>query len=481
MKQIARKSIAILLSLMMLFTSVPSTTLAAIVSETSNTVNFGSMVKSIEPDDGTNVYVTFEFYVDGELVDQQIVNQTAEESVIAPATPETESGKRFLGWYVGDKPMTFGEVSGYTTNTDVKVDAHFSDVYYVYFLTVEGDVHATGEATAESGWKVTVPVDYEPKDAVVDHWLIKDTATQFTNDTVVTQDMYVTPFTSPCYWITFNTMGGSLIKSVYITQGDSYNLNDVETTRVGYEFAGWTMPSAEDATVSNNVITPKKSVTLTANWDPADVTYTIVYWGENADDEYYSPMSDLMPDGPITGKAKTGTTAKDLMSSITLPTVTHFDDVDPSYDETITVAPDGSTVIDVYYTRDLYTLTFKADVPTGECSIEEHTHTTKPSSTSGVANGTVNGCWILTGNRNKRWEINCGKTEHTHGDGNCNVETTEQDVATITAKYDANISGRFGEAPFTTTYNGRAWESSRYSYALQTLDRMPGFNATFTL
>ena len=57
-------------------------------------------------------------------------------------------------------------------------------------------------------------------------------------------------------------------------------------------------------------------------------------------------------------------------------------------------------------------------------------------------------------------------------------------VATIKAKWGANISSEFSKAPFNTTYNGRAWkctESSKFSYALQTLDRMPQFDATFNL
>lgn len=57
-------------------------------------------------------------------------------------------------------------------------------------------------------------------------------------------------------------------------------------------------------------------------------------------------------------------------------------------------------------------------------------------------------------------------------------------VATITDKWGADISGEFNKAPFNTTYNGRAWkctDESKYGYALQTLDIMPKFDATFNL
>lgn len=98
-------------------------------------------------------------------------------------------------------------------------------------------------------------------------------------------------------------------------------------------------------------------------------------------------------------------------------------------DEGRQVSGDGSTIVNVYYARKTYTLTFR-------------------ERTSG-------GWW-----------------------GSGSYET----VATITAKYDAYIAEEFEKAPFSTTYAGRAWEAtSYYSYALQTLDRMPGANVTFDL
>lgn len=89
--------------------------------------------------------------------------------------------------------------------------------------------------------------------------------------------------------------------------------------------------------------------------------------------------------------------------------------------DTVTVDADGSTVVNVYYDRKTFTLTFRED----------------------------------------------GYT-----------------VATITDKWGASISDEFEKDPFNTTYNGRAWkctDSNKYGYALQTLDIMPQFNATFNL
>ncbi|MBO5222391.1 MAG: InlB B-repeat-containing protein [Clostridia bacterium] len=89
--------------------------------------------------------------------------------------------------------------------------------------------------------------------------------------------------------------------------------------------------------------------------------------------------------------------------------------------ETITVERDGSSVLNVYFDRTTFTLTFRDN----------------------------------------------GST-----------------VATITDKWGASIYEEFMKAPFSTDYNGYPWtctETSKYSHALQTLDVMPKFNATFNL
>ena len=100
-----------------------------------------------------------------------------------------------------------------------------------------------------------------------------------------------------------------------------------------------------------------------------------------------------------------------------------------SRSDSATIRADGSSVLNVYFSRNIYTLTFR---------------------------------------------------EYRGGYFTGSYKT----VATITAKYNASIFAEFGKHPFNTTYNGRAWEctdGSKYDYALQTLDRMPGFDATFNL
>ena len=150
----------------------------------------------------------------------------------------------------------------------------------------------------------------------------------------------------------------------------------------------------------------------------------VVYWGENADDNNYSALATAT----LTGKVGS-TVTLDATSGALPKSVSDRQHFKFSRSDSATIRADGSSVLNVYFSRNSYALTF----------------------------------------RKYTWELFGG-----------NYET----VATITAKYNASIFAEFGKPPFNTTYNGRAWEctdSSKYNYALQTLDRMPGFDATFDL
>lgn len=51
------------------------------------------------------------------------------------------------------------------------------------------------------------------------------------------------------------------------------------------------------------------------------------------------------------------------------------------------------------------------------CTLPEHTHTEKPNRLG--YRGETDGCWKWSF-KQWDWVLNCGKTEHTHGDGTCN-------------------------------------------------------------
>lgn len=224
------------------------------------------------------------------------------------------------------------------------------------------------------------------------------------------------------YMMSFNLDGGFGVEPIYAKYQTPVNV--ANPTKPGYTFNGWE-PDVP-ATV------PAENTTYKAKWQAEKTAkVSVVFWYENADDDGYSYMDSVVKDVTVNSSIKSGNYQNE---NFTGRDNAHFT-YNAAKAETVTVKADGSTVLNVYFKRNTYTLTFR--------------------------------------------ELTCDKWFfHDHSD---KCYTTR---ATITAKYNARISDKFSKAPFNTTYSGRAWEctdSSKFNYALQTLDRMPGFNATFNL
>ena len=425
--EMKKRLFALFLCLCMVMTLLPVGAFAEGTEAQSGLAAGGASVTSVNPVETPDTHITFKFYNGETLLDTQVVNGNGQ--LTAPATPAIEGGRKFLGWYAVDvndqleaQEFDFSNAyTNYSSRSEVKVMAKFEAVFYVYFMTVDGQVHSTAIANAANGFKVTPPTDYEPKGKKVTGWTVNGVV--FTDGTVVSADTYVYPVTADCCWVTFNTTGGSMVASRSVIQGDTLDLSDVKApTRAGYSFKGWST-TADGANVVTS-IAPTADTTLYAVWEGDDVKYMVVYWGENADDTNYSALATATLTGKVGSTVTLNATTGALPNSVSDSQHFKF-----SSSDSATIRADGSSVLNVYFSRNSYTLTF----------------------------------------RKYTWELFGG-----------NYET----VATITAKYNASIFAEFGKPPFNTTYNGRAWEctdSSKYNYALQTLDRMPGFDATFNL
>ena len=426
--EMKKRLFALFLCLCMVMTLLPVGAFAEGTEAQSGLAAGGASVTSVNPVETPDTHITFKFYNGETLLDTQVVNGNGQ--LTAPATPAIEGGRKFLGWYAVDatgqleaQEFDFSNAyTNYSSRSEVKVMAKFEAVFYVYFMTVDGQVHSTAIANAANDFKVALPTDYEPNGKVVTGWVVGNDAV-FTADTVVTADTYVYPVTEDCYWVTFNTTGGSMVASRSIKKGEALNLSTVTVPyRTGYSFKGWST-TADGANVVTS-IAPTADTTLYAVWEGDDVKYMVVYWGENADDTNYSALATATLTGKVGSTVTLNATTGALPNSVSDRQHFKF-----SSSDSATIRADGSSVLNVYFSRNSYKLTFR-------------------EYTGGFFSGSY----------------------HT--------------VATITAKYNASIFAEFGKHPFNTTYNGRAWEctdSNKYNYALQTLDRMPGFDATFNL
>lgn len=355
-----KRLFALFLCLCMVMTLLPVGAFAEGTEAQSGLAAGGASVTSVNPVETPDTHITFKFYNGETLLDTQVVNDDGQ--LTAPATPAIESGRKFLGWYAVDangqlEAQEFNFSTAYTNysgRSEVKVMAKIEAVFYVYFMTVDGQVHSTAIATAANDFKVTPPTDYEPNGKVVTGWVVGNDAV-FTADTVVTADTYVYPVTEDCYWVTFNTTGGSMVASRSIKKGEALNLSTVTVPyRTGYSFKGWST-TADGANVVTS-IAPTADTTLYAVWEGDNVTYTVVYWGENPNNTATEniPFDTLL--GTESKTAKVGTTVTGSASTASNNTIKNYFTYHSS--DSAVVKADNSTVINVYYTRRSFSVTF---------------------------------------------------------------------------------------------------------------------------
>ncbi len=177
------------------------------------------------------------------------------------------------------------------------------------------------------------------------------------------------------YMLKFDTNGGYGTEPIYARYGTPFLVN--EPVRHGYVFRGWERLN-EDGTWKEEALpstVPAESRTYRAIWETADTTYDVAYWLQNADDDGYSYI------GTCEVEAKSDTTvtpanAPELTAILPIcgnhepDHTTHNDDcyahhakhyilaTEKNKDISITVKGDGSSVLNVYYTRKYYTLRF---------------------------------------------------------------------------------------------------------------------------
>lgn len=86
------------------------------------------------------------------------------------------------------------------------------------------------------------------------------------------------------YLMNFELDGGYGVEPIYARYGAKISVG--EPTKAGYKFAGWTLDGAA-ATLPETM--PNQNVTYKALWTAGDTAkVTVVFWGENANDEEYS-------------------------------------------------------------------------------------------------------------------------------------------------------------------------------------------------
>ena len=318
---------------------------AAPVKQSAET---GIAMTMLLPDDKKPTVDTYRFYdADGKELTEWQQTVAKGEELLEPTAPKKDNA-RFVGWYDESDNLFegFGKITSVTGGATVKLTAKFEAYSYVYFLDEDGDTVVYHTAAGTAGETVgedilnaaTAKVELTmSKDKGVVGWSTtqgSDTPETITFKTGVT---YVYPVVKTGFWVTFDTKGGDYMAPQF--RMEALNLSTVTPTRSGYTFTGWL-----DAN-GNSVTTVSAEATVTARWKANSKTeYTVIHWQENANDNEYSSKDIEKKTGAT--NSTTNARAKSY-SGFTAQTI-----------EQKTIAGDGSTIVNVYYKRNVYSVKF---------------------------------------------------------------------------------------------------------------------------
>ena len=341
MKTKLRKLLALLMTLAMFISSVPTTALAAVVpypggTDTGSGISLRSIVK---PPVATTTYV---FMNGTEEFARQILKNG--ETLNNPGTPTADSAnKEFVGWFdESGNQLTFPITASVgSASSTVTVNARFADVYFVFFTNEKGEVMVTKKGANGdkiSTEDVTYPVDNEQS---IVGW--KDASGNLVSSVTLNgRDVTLTAKVENGHWITYDSQGGTYVAPAFV-KGNGTTTAPAAPTRPGYTFRHWSATVGGAAFNFGNALTT--ALTLYAVWTPNTRTqYTVIHWQENADDDEYSYAESETKYG--TTGAQTSAAAKSY-TGFTAQTIAQQ-----------TIAGDGSTIVSVYYKRNVYEVKF---------------------------------------------------------------------------------------------------------------------------
>lgn len=257
------------------------------------------------------------------------------DSEFTLATVERK-GYTFVGWYNGNAKVVNG---AWKIAKNVELTAKWTANTYKISYEVNGGELANVKQTVTYDKAYTLR---EPNRTGYTFLYWSYNGEEFTSGTwdLTSDVILVAEWQANQYTITYNANGGECdMTNDTVTYDSTYTVP--VTTRVGYTFDGWYSGSTEYfggtwRTVNN--------ITLTAKWIAhTNIPYTVNHYLQNIEDDDYT--FDSTQD--FTGTSDDYVTpAVNTYTGFTSPTT-----------QTVKVNPDGSRVVDYYYTRNYYTLT----------------------------------------------------------------------------------------------------------------------------
>lgn len=260
--------------------------------------------------------------------------------------------------YAPDQPVVHVNSSEPTKYTVTYQPAEVEFTVKHYQQNVADDNYTLLETETKQGFTESPVGDGLAKNTKTDtnysgfYSLLYDTTTQIAADGSTEVEIYYDRY---YYLMNFDLDGGYGVEPIYARYGAPINVGT--PTKPGYTFKEWTpkLPATM----------PVDGGTYTAKWTVGNAKYVVQYWQENANDDGYSYVEKVDKTGTV-GTTVNGSNDKSYQG---------FTYNSEKTDKDVPIKGDNSTVVNVYYDRNVYTVTF----PKGKltCGKVEHEHSHK--------------------------------------------------------------------------------------------------------
>ena len=204
----------------------------------------------------------------------------------------------------------------------------YTEHYVEYMDKFANDQVGTGHSKTYPGFKT---LDY-------------DTTTAIAADGSTVLNIY---YDRLYYLMSFNLDGGYGVEPIYARYGTPISVGT--PSKAGYSFTGW------DKAIPANM--PAENTSFTASWKAGNsVNVNVVFWYENANDDGYTYVGSKTVEETYTAGA-TVKSSKYKDDDFTGKDKLHFT-YNAAKEETVELKADGSTIVNVYFTRKTYRMIF---------------------------------------------------------------------------------------------------------------------------
>lgn len=335
-----KKVMALMMTLMMILSLVPATVFA---DTTSNTVVVNGVAPQADGDgqeaaqDGEEKE-TYSIMINYVFADGSQAANPWTATIAKGSSYRTDVTSPTLVGYTPDPTVVNVNVTNVQQDVTYTVTYRPAEVNFKvkhYQQNVDNDQYTLFETETKTGYTenevgAALAKTYEGFTA-----LLYDATTKIAADGSTEVEIY---YDRNYYLLSLDLNGGYGADPVYARYGAAIAIDN--PVKAGYTFGGWTPAKPETM--------PASDMTLTAQWTAGQANYQVQYWQENANDDGYSFVEQVTKTATV-GATVSGSNDKSYSG---------FTYNSEKTDANVTVNGDGSTVVNVYYKRNVHDVKF---------------------------------------------------------------------------------------------------------------------------